>query len=192
MSRKGQSSAGKLVQCIICILIGFAILGVAYHGWISPWIAHKDWVEVEMHMQYTDCTAGVCYGYRGSKYSCQKCNAEYEYVYNNQTFKGKLYYESPVEGNTKKVLINPKAPSDTQNHYDPPGVGLFVIMVFMALLAFGFAFMFGSSYRSNGMQEKTDRKNLAANGDDWEGNGDAYSSGNVSNRLGPPKPKYKR
>lgn len=194
-----KSSGGALVQCIVSILSGFAILGIAYYGWIGPGNEHKDWVEVKVSLQYSDCRTGICYGSRGRRYSCPKCTLDYEYVYKGKTYKGKKYYESPSDKKTKKALINPKTLDTDTKPYDPPSMVLFWVEVFLALFAFAFAFMFGSIYRSFRALEKAGRKDLVekiSNGEDIDSfiadDSNAFQSDNASNRLGPPKPKYKR
>ena len=199
MSRyKAPKSSGRaIVSCIISILIGVVILGIAYYGWVGPWIEHKDWVEVEVHQQDLDCTMGTCYGNKGRRYSCPKCTVEYEYAYKGETYKGKSYYAPPTEGKSKKALINPKLHA-AQEPYDSPGVGLFLLEVFLALLAFGFAFMFGGLSRSYRKLEDAGREDLIqkiANGEDideFSEDMDEAQSYEANRRLGPPKPKYKR
>lgn len=194
-----KSSGGALVQCIVSILCGFVILGIAFYGWIKPWNEHKDWVEVEVSLQYSDCGTGTCYGSRGHRYSCPKCTLDYEYVYKGKTYKGKKYYESPSDEKTKKALINPKTLDTDTKPYDPPSMVLFWVEIFLALFAFGFAFMFGSLYRSFRTLEKCGRKDLIekiSNGEDvtsfTENEIDTSQNGYANRKLEPPKPKYKR
>ena len=139
-----KSSGGALVMAVISIGIMIGCFALAYHGWIGPWIAHRDWVEVDVSQQDRDCRMEWCYN-KGGRYSCEKCTIDYKYVYNGKTYGGTKYYKPPSEGKTKKALIdpnNPKVPVDS------PSVGLFILEMVVCLFGLGFVLMFISLFRS--------------------------------------------
>ena len=177
-----KSSLGAMVQAIVSILSGVAILAMAAYGWVAPWIEHRDWVAVSVRYENYDCRTSTCVGSKGSRYSCQECDRKYRYEYNGRKISGVEYNKSPSNGEPVKAYINPKNPGKP---FRSPSVGLFILVIFLSIFAFAFAAVYIGIYKSYKALEKAGRKDLIQKIADGEDITDADI-----NKYGPPKTKY--
>ena len=154
-----KSSGGAFWMVLLSIGIFIACIAISYYGWIGPWIAHKDWVEVEVNRHDSDCRMETCYS-RGGPYSCEKCTVEYEYVYDGTTYRLEQHYEMASPGKSIIAKIDPKNPQIHGKPYQSPSIVLFIIEVIVCLFALAFVMMFLSLFRSYHYLERLGRKDV--------------------------------